>query len=148
MPERHTPRLAENSGITAAIATAAPLAPALESLAGQWRARAQELRSWGGDAPAKALERAAADLDAALARERDVLLTLEQGAAESGYSADHLGRLLRQGALPNAGAKHTPRIRRSDLPRKAGVLRAAPAVGISRAQIARSVVNRSTSERP
>jgi hypothetical protein len=30
-----------------------------------------------------------------------------------------LGRLLRQGLIPNAGRPHAPRIRRADLPRRA-----------------------------
>jgi len=102
---------------------AGPLAPTLEELAGQWRARAQELRSWGGDAPAKALERAAADLDAALAREQDALLSLEQAAQESGYSADHLRHLVADGTVPNAGRRGAPRVRRGDLPTRPGKAR-------------------------
>ena len=37
---------------------------------------------------------------------------------ESGYSADHLGRLVRDGKIPNAGRPGAPRIARSHLPRK------------------------------
>jgi hypothetical protein len=47
------------------------------------------------------------------------LLSLQRAAAESGYSADHLGRLLRDGKLANAGRVNSPRIRRGDLPIKA-----------------------------
>jgi len=105
--------------------TTGPLAPALEQLAGQWRAHAQELRSWGGDASATALERAAADLEAALAREQDALLTLEQAAQESGYSADHLRHLVAEGTVPNAGRRGAPRVRRGDLPTRPGKARSA-----------------------
>jgi hypothetical protein len=38
----------------------------------------------------------------------------------SGYSADHLGELVREGKIPNAGRKNAPLIRRLDLPMKAG----------------------------
>jgi len=102
---------------------AGPLAPTLEELAGQWRARAQELRSWGGDAPAKALERAAADLEAALGAKCDEVLNLEQAAQESGYSADHLRHLVADGTVPNAGRRGAPRVRRGDLPTRPGKAR-------------------------
>jgi len=48
----------------------------------------------------------------------DELLNLRTAARESGYSADHLGRLVHEGKIPNAGRPHAPRIRRADLPRK------------------------------
>ena len=41
-------------------------------------------------------------------------------ARESGHSADHLGRLVRDGNIPNAGRSGAPRIARQHLPRKAG----------------------------
>lgn len=124
-----------------------PLAPVLASLPAMWRARAAQLRQWAAaDSAARALELAADELEDALRSEADAVLTLEQAADESGYSADHLGRLIRSGEIPNAGRPHAPRIRRGELPRKAGTLRSAPVLGISRAHIARSVVNRSTGE--
>jgi hypothetical protein len=45
-------------------------------------------------------------------------LTLTEAARESGYSSAHLARLLDEGRIANAGKKHTPRIRRGDLPKK------------------------------
>ena len=48
-------------------------------------------------------------------------LNLQQGAAESGYSPDHLGRLVKAGEIPNAGRENAPRILRKHLPRKPGV---------------------------
>jgi hypothetical protein len=62
----------------------------------------------------------------------------------SGYSADYLGRMLRSGSIPNAGRPHAPRIRRADLPRKAGGLRnqqsAPQLVGATPGEVARAVV--------
>lgn len=51
--------------------------------------------------------------------EAAALLTIEQAAAESGYSAAHLRRLLATGQIPRSGGSHRPRIRRGDLPLKA-----------------------------
>jgi AraC-like DNA-binding protein len=45
-------------------------------------------------------------------------LSLREAAAESGYSPDHLARLIRTGELPNAGRPRAPKIRRGDLPAK------------------------------
>ena len=42
-------------------------------------------------------------------------LSLTQAAERTGYSANHIGRLVRQGRLPNAGRKNAPRVRLGDL---------------------------------
>ena len=83
-----------------------------------WLARAEELRPYAAPA-AEAFERAAAELRAALHEESLGTVNLEEAAAISGYSADHLGRLVKDGTIPNAGRKNAPRIRRCDVPRKA-----------------------------
>lgn len=46
------------------------------------------------------------------------LLTLPEAARRAGMSEDHLGRLLREGKVPNAGRKGRPRVRAADLPRR------------------------------
>jgi SLT domain-containing protein len=85
----------------------------------QWRLRAVELRAWAAaEGAAQALEKAAEQLDAALQGNSDELLTLTQAAAASGYTADHLGRLVRAGTLANVGRVNAPRVRRSELPVK------------------------------
>jgi len=56
------------------------------------------------------------DLDRVEEVRCQVNLTLREAAAECGYSVEHLARLIRQGRLPNAGRRHAPRLRRSDLP--------------------------------
>ncbi len=96
----------------------APDAIRMRDLPGAWRTLAATLRPYS-DAAATAYERAADALDAALTAEQGALLTLREAARLSGYSADHLSRLLRQGHIPNAGRPHAPRIRRADLPRRA-----------------------------
>ncbi len=89
----------------------------LEALAGAWRARADDLGLYAPPAAA-AFERAAAELERAMANHVMEPLTLAQAERESGYSRDHLGRMVRDGAIPNAGRHHAPRILRRDLPRK------------------------------
>ena len=47
----------------------------------------------------------------------DEVLSLKEAAVISGYSADHLGRLVRQGRVQNVGRKNAPKLRRGDLPK-------------------------------
>jgi hypothetical protein len=117
------------------------IAAVVDALPSTWRARAEELRHYGADAQARALEAAAEELEVTLRANGQEPLRLADAARESGYSAEHLAREIRQGRIPNAGRSRAPRIRRADLPRKPGTLPNQPAVGIvSREQIARSVV--------
>lgn len=58
------------------------------------------------------------DFRAVMASEAEAVLSLPQAAARSGYSVEHLGRLVREGKVPNAGRRGAPRIRVADLPRK------------------------------
>lgn len=67
-----------------------------------------------------------ADLEAVAQVATDELLTVAQAAAESGYSHEHVARMVREGTIPNAGRRRAPRIRRTDLPRKPGRALAAP----------------------
>lgn len=120
--------------------------PAIEQLPARWRASAEELKRYGADAQARALEEAAEQLEAAIVDRDGAELTLQEAAAESGYSADHLSRLIREGKLASLGKPHAPRIRRGDLPRKVTPLRAPPPTRTLRAQIARSVVANQSSE--
>ncbi len=56
-----------------------------------------------------------------LCRERgEETLDLASASALSGYTRDHLSRLLRAGAIPNAGRRGAPRIQRCHLPRRPG----------------------------
>lgn len=117
------------------------LVQAMEALAAQWRAQAEGMRRYGAVQSADALVQAAAELHGAIAEHESQTLTLPQASERSGYSADHLGRLIREGKLRNAGRENAPRIRLADLPLKATALRTAgDGAMLDRAQIARSVV--------
>lgn len=102
------------------------------------------MRQWAAaEGVARALEEAASELEAALAAGNEELLTLADASLASGYSADHLGRLVRDGKLPNHGRPNAPRVRRADLPQKVGALPKASISGhIPRAEIARAVIKR------
>ena len=45
-------------------------------------------------------------------------MSLSEAARRTGYSSDHLGRLIREGKVHNAGRKGSPRIRLGDLPKR------------------------------
>ena len=90
-------------------------------LAARWRQEANRLRSLEAVGQAATLEAAASELEEANRNRALTVLSLSEAAAESGgNSEDHLGRLLREGTIPNAGEPYSPRIRRCDLPRKPG----------------------------
>src|SRR5687768_16361661 len=79
------------------------------------------MREWAGaDAAAKAWEKAADELEHSLRNRGEGALTLSEAAKVSGYSTDHLGRLVRKKRVQNVGRKSAPRIRRADLPQKPG----------------------------
>lgn len=91
----------------------------LGTLPATWRARAQQLQDWGsGEGLARAWDLAAIELEQSLRQEQDEALNLREAARECGLSANHLGELIRQGKIPNAGRRNAPRILRADLPIK------------------------------
>lgn len=47
------------------------------------------------------------------------LVSLGEAARQTGYTTDHLSRLIRTGALTNHGRKHGPRVKLSECPAKA-----------------------------
>ncbi|MFC1791328.1 hypothetical protein ACFL0I_02535 [Gemmatimonadota bacterium] len=109
-----------------------------------WRRTAELFRDHFTDPVARAYERCAEDLEEWLNQQEDAVLNLKQAAAESGYSSDHLGRLQKAGKIPNAGRPGSPKIRRADLPRKAGPLQpSAPNIHLvpTKTQVVRSVVS-------
>jgi hypothetical protein len=93
-------------------------AAVIDALVEHWRAEADVFRRYGQESLAGVCELHAREVEAALATAQCEPLTLTEAAAESGFSADHLGRLVREGKLPNAGRSGAPRVRRADLPTK------------------------------
>jgi hypothetical protein len=92
----------------------------LEELRIKWRARRDELARFHASVDGATIcDQLLADLDSALAERYDEVLTLRAAADLSGYTVDHLARLIRQGKLRNAGRKHAPRVHRADLPHEA-----------------------------
>jgi hypothetical protein len=74
-----------------------------------WRERATYLEQYGDPTSGRLWQLAALELDAALKALGEETLTLVEAAALSGYSADHLGHLIRHGQLRNCGRKNAPR---------------------------------------
>ena len=95
--------------------------PEFSILPQQWREKAKLFRQHGHEATARTYEVCSAELEAAVRGGAQELLDLKEAARESGYSADHLGRLVRDGKIPNAGRRNAPKIRRIDLPRRPDV---------------------------
>ena len=128
----------------------------LTALLEDWRRRAGTIRQYGGEAPARALEACAEELEAALRRKDRTVLTLKEAATATGYSASHLGRLVRAGTIPNSGRPGAPRIALRHLPRKArgagspgsrpALARDASPPQVSKATIVRSIIEGKSGE--
>lgn len=115
---------------------------ATEALAKRWRVDAALLRQYKNIQQAEWLEDRATELERALHEHDNELLTLAEAGKESGYSADHLGRLVREGVLENLGRQNAPKVRRADLPRKLTLPcrhAATDLVGASRRQVAKAI---------
>jgi hypothetical protein len=97
-----------------------------EQLVAEIRKEAEVLRLWGADAQAGAAEAMADRIEGRLEAWRLESLTIAEGSTESGYSEAHLRRLIAGGRVPNRGDRGSPRVRRSDLPKKASRLRSSP----------------------
>ena len=83
-----------------------------------------------------------ADVRAVLTVDSGAVLTLGDAATRSGYSSEHLGRLVRDGHIPNAGRAKAPRIRVADLPRKPQRVAAQPSGPYDSDTDARSLLSR------
>lgn len=96
----------------------------------------------GSEAAAHVWDTAAAEVEQRLREAFVEPLTLEAAALESGYTRNHLRRMLTKGRLTNSGTDADPRILRMHLPRKpwpgvdAGTIHPAS----SRVQAARAVI--------
>jgi hypothetical protein len=87
----------------------------------RWQTRREDLRRLHALVDGAALiDQLLADLADLFQDEGDVDLTLADAAARSGYSRDHLARLVRQHRIPNSGRRGAPRVRLRDLPLRPG----------------------------
>ncbi len=89
-------------------------------LSQEFRQLAETLRECGSDQIARVWDLAAERLDVWTRKYNEEELTLDQARIESGFSRDHLFRLIHDGKLKNYGEPRSPRVRREDLPRKPG----------------------------
>ena len=117
-----------------------PAGPIL-ALVSAWLAEAESLRSWGGGGLAEVLERASSQLEQLIEELGHQQLTLKEASELSGYSTDHLSRLVRDGRIPNAGKHGAPRIKCVDLPRKP-VGKSTSQSHVDSKQIVQSIINR------
>ena len=76
----------------------------LGDLPAVWKQRAQYLRDFGDPNAARLRDIAVAQIEAALTVEREATLSLTEAARECGYTADHLGALVKQGSSRLPGA--------------------------------------------
>ncbi|MCH7686094.1 MAG: helix-turn-helix domain-containing protein [Planctomycetes bacterium] len=121
--------------------TLPPKKAVLADLPATWRDKAGIFRDHAEEPLARAYEACAGDLEQALAEDTNATLTLSEAAEMSGLTADHLGRLVRQGKIHNAGRKGAPRIHRASLPGKLGLARQHEGPQVDRTQIVRSAIN-------
>ena len=113
-----------------------------------WRELALQQRDLGAEPQARTLEWCANTLAGSLQDDDEELLNRVQEAADvSGFSADHLGRLVRTGRIRNRGRHGAPRIARGDLrirshDENTSVSEADATCDTSNAQIVQSIIER------
>lgn len=107
----------------------------------RWRKLAKQQRELGAEAQACTLDWCADRLQVSVQRWLDERLSPTDAARESGYSPDHIRRLIRQGKVANAGDDASPKIRRQDLPRKPGHGDPPSRPVASRSRVARTVLD-------
>ena len=120
-----------------------------EEFFARWSGVAAGLKRYSSQVDGAALlAEVLSDVETLFRTEESEELTIGEAAEASGYSRDHISRLVRRGAIRNVAARHRPRIRRGDMPSKPNSLRSESSAAIlpitSRRQIARSVVNSET----
>lgn len=89
----------------------------LRDVIDQWATRRDEMRRLNASVDAATIcEDFLRDLEQMLRASGETKLSLGDAAKVSGYSADHIGRLVRSGKLRNVGRKGAPRVLVGDLP--------------------------------
>jgi predicted urease superfamily metal-dependent hydrolase len=91
----------------------------LKPIIDRWRNQdAPMLRLRGAVEAAATTEALANELERLAEQHTKEVLTFDQAADESGYSADHIARLVAEGRLQNVGERGAPRVLRGQLPKK------------------------------
>lgn len=114
----------------------------LVELASRWQTLAQEMAKYGAPPQAGTLRQCSKELFEIMKAEKEVLLNLTAAAQLCGYSADTLGRQIREGKLTSYGPKGSPKVRRGDLPKKPRAVVALNSGGYSPNADARSILSR------
>jgi hypothetical protein len=98
----------------------------LNELRAKLEAQAEEFDRLGAMVPASKLVRALLDdLTALATTEEEEVLSMREASTYSGYSEDHLARLVKQGKLATLrkpGSRGRYAFRKADLPQKPGTL--------------------------
>ncbi len=116
-----------------------------EDFVQRWRARRDELARLGAHVDgAKLCDEVLADFEAVTTAEDEALLGVQEAAAHSGYSSDHLRRLHRLGKLPARRDGRRLFFRTGDLPRKPTVVDARPVQAYDPIADARRVATRTS----
>jgi len=89
-------------------------------LAEEWRKEADKDEERGLNEFATVGRHFADRLDKWTKKYNEEELTLDQAAKESGFTKDHLFRLIHDDKVKNVGEPRSPRIQRQDLPHKPG----------------------------
>jgi len=118
----------------------------LSELVAKWSTRRDEYRRLSVMVDgARLCEEVIADIRLLIKTQGETVLSLSGAAEISGYSREHLGRLVKDGKLANVGQPGAPKVRRIDLPMKRGTLPGqgltSHIAGASKRQTVRSVVD-------
>ncbi len=102
-----------------------------DDLVAKWSSQAEEMRRRQGFVSgAEIISEFLADFERVRSRDKEEALTLAEAAEASGYSAEHLARLVREGKLSSlrpSGSRGHLTFRRTDLPQKPSSGHTAPA---------------------
>ena len=111
-------------------------------LLSSWKDEVRLYRRRGHDGHARFLQSLIEEAEAFIDDHDSATFNLSEGAEASGYSASHLGWLIREGRIPNAGRPNAPRIASKDLPLKPGQVASASAEAhLDPTQIVRLAIN-------
>lgn len=113
---------------------------ALATVIATWQAEAAQLDERYGQAALSRLTlKHVEDIQRALDAIITATVSLAEASTASGYSADHLGRLIRESKVTNYGTKARPRVKLNELPRKISLRQHGTTPSLSRTQIVAAI---------